>query len=591
MPARTYYQHNIKEYLKELDTNKERRSLIVLLRLISFVGIIVSVYYFFQLKTTILGAVVLLAIILFGWLVRKAAELNTQRLFLEKLLFVNRNEIEVLDYSPNRFPDGQEFLDFDTYLYDLDIFGPASIFHLLNRTTTTHGKEFLANELQHPELNLRKIQENQSGIETLASQPDIRQEIVALGLATEEDGTLYNISQWVRSPSVVSKKKWINFLRYILPVISISAFLYYLSTDNYGPLIIAIIITWIIIILHTRLITEQHTLLSKKQKILEQYAHILKAFHKVDSRNSELLKRLTNSASEAHHEIRSLSKLTGLFDQRINMVVNIFLNSFLMYDIHLIISLENWKQRNAARFETWIQAVGQIESLVSFATFAYNHNAYVFPEILASTEPVLEVEALGHPLLKEEEMVFNDLHPQSQAKVFLITGSNMSGKTTFLRSIGVNILLASCGAPVCAKKFRFTPMNILTSIRISDSLQEHTSYFMAELKRLSSIISHLEDNQKSIVLIDEILRGTNSDDKTHGSAGYIKKLMKYNCISFFATHDLALSELENGFPANIRNYCFESTIDNGELYFDYKLREGVAKNKNASFLMEKMGII
>ena len=167
----------------------------------------------------------------------------------------------------------------------------------------------------------------------------------------------------------------------------------------------------------------------------------------------------------------------------------------------------------------------------------------------------------------------------------------MSGKTTFLRTIGVNLLLAQCGAPVCATSFSFSPMKLLSSIRISDSLQENTSYFMAELKRLQQIIIELETNEPALVLIDEILRGTNSEDKTHGSEQFIRRLLQYQCVCLFATHDLTLGKLEDEMPALISNYCFESTIKDDELYFDYTLQKGIAKNKNASFLMEKMDII
>lgn len=164
-------------------------------------------------------------------------------------------------------------------------------------------------------------------------------------------------------------------------------------------------------------------------------------------------------------------------------------------------------------------------------------------------------------------------------------------KTTFLRTLGINLILAQCGAPVCALNFVFTPMKILTSIRVNDSLQEHTSYFMAELKRLQLIIQQLQQGIPALVLIDEILRGTNSEDKTHGSEQFILQLIRYNCITLFATHDLTLASLENDHKGVISNCCFESIIQNNTLYFDYKLQHGVAKNKNASFLMKQMGII
>jgi DNA mismatch repair ATPase MutS len=188
--------------------------------------------------------------------------------------------------------------------------------------------------------------------------------------------------------------------------------------------------------------------------------------------------------------------------------------------------------------------------------------------------------------------VANDCTFGLNEQLVLVTGSNMSGKTTFLRTLGVNCILAQCGAPVCAASFTFTPMVIRSSIRVSDSLMEQTSYFMAELKRLQQIIHYLQQQTVPVlILIDEILRGTNSEDKTHGSEQFIRKLLQYRCLTLFATHDLMLSRLEEELPGKVSNYCFESTIRDGELLFDYTLQRGVAKNKNASFLMKKMEII
>jgi DNA mismatch repair ATPase MutS len=272
------------------------------------------------------------------------------------------------------------------------------------------------------------------------------------------------------------------------------------------------------------------------------------------------------------------------------MVVNILMNSLFLYDIQCLIALEKWKDQYKDEFENYIDCVGNIECLNSLGCFARNHPKYAYPTI---TEGTLFIEAkqIAHPLIPESECVPNDFLIGKENQTHLVTGSNMSGKTTFLRTIGINLLLAECGAPVCAAYFSFAPMGILSSIRVSDSLQEHTSYFMAELKRLQYIIAQLQSGRPFLVLVDEILRGTNSEDKTHGSEQFIRKLLQYNCLSLFATHDLSLSELENGLPGRISNYCFESIIQDGQLHFDYTLQKGVAKNKNASFLMQKMGII
>jgi len=325
--------------------------------------------------------------------------------------------------------------------------------------------------------------------------------------------------------------------------------------------------------------------------VLDQYADILKTFAAADAGKAFLVQQLRQTAGNAYKSIGSLAKLSSFFDQRLNLLVNLFLNSILLYDLHCIIALEQWKRKHSKDFPQWLQVVGDIECLNALASFAFNNPSFVFPAIAQGPAIIIRAEQMGHPLIGQGERVSNDFDPGAATKLLLVTGSNMSGKTTFLRTLGVNLVLAQCGAPVCAASFEFSPMQLLTSIRVSDSLQEHTSYFMAELKRLQYIIETLKGGQPALVLIDEILRGTNSEDKTYGSEQYIMQLIKYNCITLFATHDLALATMEETYKGVIRNYCFESVIRNNELYFDYKLQKGIAKNKNASFLMKQMGII
>jgi DNA mismatch repair ATPase MutS len=256
-----------------------------------------------------------------------------------------------------------------------------------------------------------------------------------------------------------------------------------------------------------------------------------------------------------------------------------------------MVALEKWKETYKGSFHEWIDAVGNIESLNSLASLAFNNPGFITPTPVRSQELQIAAANLAHPLIPAAERVANDCTIGKAQRLILVTGSNMSGKTTFLRTMGVNLLLAQCGAPVCATDFSFTPMQLLTSLRVSDSLQEHTSYFMAELKKLQRIIHHLREGIPSLVLIDEILRGTNSEDKTYGSEQFIRKLLQYPCLSFFASHDLSLGSLEKEMPGLVSNYCFESVIQGDELHFDYRLRQGIARNRNASFLMKKMDII
>ncbi|MES1159380.1 MAG: hypothetical protein ABUM51_01350 [Bacteroidota bacterium] len=361
----------------------------------------------------------------------------------------------------------------------------------------------------------------------------------------------------------------------------------------------------------------QHALLSKKNAILEQYALTLRLFNAMDNGKVPLLEQLQAQTCEADRAIRKLARLSSYFDQQLNAVVSFLLNNLFAYNLHGLITLEKWKASNRTSFPQWIDAVGNIECLNSLASFAFNNPGYAYPVTHdpaardfqspagstasghAQSSPVtpasvdlhLSATGLAHPLIPAGERVPNDVTIGSLERLMLVTGSNMSGKTTFLRTIGVNLLLAQCGAPVGATSFSFTPMQILTSLRISDSLQEQTSYFMAELKKLQRIIHQLQSGQPALVLIDEILRGTNSEDKTYGSEQFIRKLLTYSCLSLFATHDLSLGQLEDEKPGLISNYCFESIIEDGELHFNYQLQRGIARNRNASFLMKKMEII
>ncbi len=591
MPSATdFYEHNIQKIKILLSKNRNQRRAVSFARILAFALLITGVYFFIKQGEQAFAIVSIVSILLFFWLVNFAVRLSNKNLFYKALLKINQNEIDLLNNKPNQFANGQEFLHFDSFLSDLDVFGNNSLFHLLNRTATTHGKSKLASLLASPGLDETQILETQIALKALQDQQTGVQETIAIGLQSgESEGTLNELSGWLESPNLITEKRWPTLIRFILPPFTIAAFLYYLSTDQYGWFIIMIALSWIVTGIFTKYILAQHLILGRKQNILDQYAGILKYFQQLDPKQSAELNRLNKVSANASTEIYRLSRLSKLFDQRMNLLVNIFLNSFLLYDLHIAIGLEKWKKRNRDYYHQWIEAVGEIESILSLSIFAYNHPGNNFPSI-SDHQTLLVTTDLGHPLIPADELITNSFSSSGE-KLILITGSNMSGKTTFLRAIGVNFLLAQAGAPVCAKQFAFKPVQILTSIRINDSLQEHTSYFMAELKRLQQIKNKLDNGIPALILIDEILRGTNSDDKTFGSAGFIKKLLPYRCLAFFATHDLALSSLENEHPGFISNACFESEITADTLSFDYKLRKGVAQNKNASFLMKKMNII
>lgn len=592
MTKQAFYREKIEGYTSAVQSFKNKIAFSALLRLAAFGAFAFSFYYLIKAYSISLLVFTIILLILFVAAVKHAIRLREKKELLEKLLFVNQNELTIIEGGLNSMDDGKAFSVADGYDSDLDIFGNKSLYHLLNRCTTTHGKDRLAALLMYPLLQPGDIIERQDALTVFSPQADKRQQITAYGLLhKEEEGNLHTIKEWLQTGKNLHEKKWLRVARWILILYNIPCFILYIDNGNISYLLAGVAMSWLLMLPFVKYIHQQHQLISKKQAVLYQYADILSTFSEIDTGNSTLLKQLQTTAQQAHGAISRLAKLSSMFDQRLNLLVNVFLNSIILYDLYCILGLEKWKAQHSKAFDQWLFAVGDIECLNALASFAFNNAHFVYPTVVDSKNLSIETTAMGHPLIAAKERVTNDFEAGKTARLLLVTGSNMSGKTTFLRTLGINLILAQCGAPVCALNFVFTPMKMLTSIRVNDSLQEHTSYFMAELKRLQLIIQQLQQGIPALVLIDEILRGTNSEDKTHGSEQFILQLIRYNCITLFATHDLTLASLENDHKGVISNCCFESIIQNNTLYFDYKLQRGVAKNKNASFLMKQMGII
>ncbi len=593
MSTINFYQSRLADCNDQVQGLRKKMNGIAFVRLLLFAGLAYIIYLLTRDFSTLLLTLALVILAVFLVCVNFYYRLKDQRALWEKLAWINTNELGLLQGELNGFPDGADHLDSDNYLDDLDIFGKKSIFHVLNRTTTPHGTATLTRLLSHNLLSVDQIKEQQEAIRVLAAQSSQRQLLTAKGLlAGEKEGYPANIQSWLDTEPLLYHRKGLRIFINGLTAFNLFAIYYYLSSNNYTLLLAGALVSWVITGFFIKNISRQHQLIAHKQNILDQYADILAVFNTVETSASPRLQHLQSRTDRAHRAIRRLSRLTAFFDQRMNLLVNTFFNTFFSYDLRCLIALERWKMTNKTLFPGWIDAVGTVECLNSLATFAFNNPEYAYPQPVAAA-PGLFIEAarLSHPLIPAPLRVANDFTIGHTERLILVTGSNMSGKTTFLRTVGVNLLLAQCGLPVCATAFSFTPMSLLTSLRISDSLQEQTSYFMAELKKLRRIVHRLQTGEPALVLIDEILRGTNSEDKTHGSELFIRKLIQYHCLSLFATHDLSLGQLEEELPDAIRNYCFESVIEDGNLHFNYQLQRGIARNRNASFLMKKMDII
>ena len=586
----SFYQKTIAALNKSESLLNKQITILGWSRLLVFITTAVSIYYsltaFNNLHLSILGG----SILVFLFLLYVNHKLVIQRDLLTSLIKINENEMAVLEHRPSSFATGNEFLDDHSYLADLDIFGERSLFHTLNRTSTMIGKARLAGLLMNPLSTIAEIKSQQVAVKELSEKTMLRQHFCAIGMRSSTNPPDYTaISDWLASPNDFCDSTKIRFLLFLAPLLIIGSVFYGWMSDNYWVINFAIIANLMIAGVYTKKINKIYESVSKNLKHFSDFAEMFELIEK-ENITSQKLKTIQGNATKAREQFKILSKLGNFFDQRSNLIVGFGLNVTILFDIQCVYRLEKWKKKNTASLPFWLDSIAEIETLSSLGTFCFNNPEYIFP-LIKDQEPFLKAKDLAHPLIPVQECVSNDITLGNDQRLFIITGSNMSGKSTFLRTIGVNVLLARCGAPVCATEFECNILDIYTSLRQTDSLLDHVSLFYSELKKLMSILHGLSMNPKALVLLDEVLRGTNSDDKLYGSRELVKKLLQTGCLTILATHDIALSKMNNEYPEAIKNYCFESSLADNSLSFDYKLKSGVSQNRNATFLMKQMGII
>lgn len=590
-PASTYTQR-IGVFKKQLAQTEAHLRNLSVARLVCFIGILFFSYQYFSSSfdlTWLLISLALLVSFVVSLVFYQRAK--DRQALLQALLQLNEKELKVVNDHVADFDDGEEFInDAHDFSGDLDVFGPSSLFQYLNRTGTFSGRQHLAQTLQQPLQDATQIRQMQDAVKRLAEQIDFRQHYTAHAqLAKEGKGDVKELRKWLDAPLEFLHRKALRMFMLAVPVLLLIAIGYYAYSGSYAPILILLIINWSILLLNVKKVNAQHILLSNKEKVLYKFAVLLTMIREAEWHGVTWLEARQQTATEADKALGKLARISNLLDQRLNLLVGFFLNSFILYDLHCAYNLERWKKEHRKGVEEWFDVIACLETANSLATFAYNHPAYAYPVI--SDQPGVSGQAIGHPLIPANECVANDCAIGENGQFLIITGSNMSGKSTFLRSVGVNWLLAMTGAPVCAESFTCHPLRIMTSMRIRDSIARHTSYFQAELQRLQQIIKVLKSGQTVFIILDEILKGTNSEDKLAGSRELVRHFLRYTCLGMIATHDLELGGLEQEYPQQVRNYCFESSLDNGQLHFDYRMRPGIARNKNATFLMKQMEII
>ncbi len=512
----------------------------------------------------------------------------------ERLIGINEQEILYLQHKYTHQKDGSEFYkDEHSYTGDLDIFGRASLYQYINRTHSQQGNQLLADWLLAP-ATPEVIQARQTAAQELMQQTNWRQELQAHGSSsTITIATEQKMEEWLKEGNQFINKKIWHLIRFILPVIATGTLIgFLLDVITYQRFLQSLLVFTLIAFAITRLIVPVYRKLNKITGQMEVLSNSIACIEQAEFKDPllvELKHEFHSGSNKASQQIRQLKNIFNRFDYRLNPVVFVPLNIFLLWDLQQVLQLEKWKQKNNQQINHWFHALAQLEALNSIATLAFNHPNWTFPQ-LKTNEPTFVAEQLGHPLIDEQKNVLNDFSTIGKEQINLITGSNMAGKSTFLRSVGVNMVLAGMGAPVCAKQLTVTPLKVMSSMRIKDNLEESTSTFYAELKKLKQIIDAVNNNEAVFILLDEILRGTNSNDRHTGSKALIKQLLHHKATGILATHDLELANLTNEFPAGIHNYHFDVQVNADELYFDYKLKRGICQSMNASILMKKIGI-
>lgn len=554
-------------------------------------------FYAFFANLRILSYISLFAgIIAFALLLRKYSVLEMLKDRTAGLCRINENEIKAMQGDFSSFYPGDEYIDHGhSYSFDLDLFGAGSIFQYLDRTCTCEGNKLLAQWLTHPSKDKNEIISRQNAVADLSEHIDWRQNFEAIGNCLDEKiSDKEEFIQWLSQPSVFLKSRFYRWSRFIIPAITFAVIvLAACSLLSWYALLLAFLFQLFIAGRENQYIISSYLQLGKKEQSISKYHYLAEMSIKgefTDSRLCDLQKKLNDGSGFSLKELEKLEKILHAFEHRNNMIAGFLLNGFLLWDIQCVLELESWRGRNRLLAGRWFDEIAEFDALSSLANFRYNHPDYVFPQISTET-PVLDVRQMGHPLLDEKVRVCNDFGIESQGQFAIITGANMAGKSTFLRTIGVNLILAMAGAPVCAKKFLFKPLDLFTSMRTTDSLTKNESYFYAELKRLKELIGKLENGEKIFIVLDEILKGTNSTDKQAGSKAILEKLIRLKGVGIIATHDLSLTDLQKKYPQFIQNRCFEIEINGAQIYFDYLLKEGITRKMNAMLLMQQMGLV
>lgn len=588
MNPNNYYQEHLEKYQAEVKRLGKHMATLSILRLLVFVLSGLGIYVLLD-SWQVAVAIGVIGVVGFLYLLSKYTDIKKQRAFNKELVEINKEELKIGAGDFHQRESGLQFQDpKHAYSLDIDLFGRGSFFQYINRTTIHEGRHKLANALKAN--NILHIKSRQDAIKELSSKPQWRQYYSATSNLVAVETPAKQIISWLQNHKVFLPK----FISWLPVVFSIISVLIIILTYFNVIIIQATIGYWLIVGLGlTGIYLKKINVLAantdKLRDTFRQYALLLDLIEN-ETFTSEILirkqKQIQAGNKMASDVFKTFSKHLDALDNRNNLIGAIFGNGLFLTDLKNTYHIEHWIEHYGDKVADWFEVVSFFDAYISLGNYAYNHDYFVYPEITEGT--IIKAEGLGHPLLEKTKRVNSNLVIEKE-QFFIVTGANMAGKSTFLRTVSLHIVMANVGLPVCAKSSQYTPVKLITSMRTSDSLTDDSSYFFSELTRLKYIVDAIQQEPYFIVL-DEILKGTNSIDKAIGSRKFVEKLVASNATGIIATHDLSLCEIEQNLDA-VKNYYFDAEIIDDELYFDYKLKQGICQNMNASFLLKKMNIV
>jgi len=586
------YHDRLNRHLADAETWTRWDRIVSNLRLIVFTVALACAWFAFGNRSIAGGWVVPPVSLFLVLLVVHDRIIQTKNRATRRVEFYRAGIARVEDRWMGEGQGGDEFREAGhPYANDLDLFGAGSLFERLCTTRTPVGQQTLANWLKHP-TDADEACARQAAVAELTPRLDLREDLSLLGEALRTRFRPDSLATWAHNASAFRPRRSLGGIAALLSALSVAGLVAWLGFAV-GPLpfLFALVPQMLFAAALRRRIAPVLAAVEAPTRDLALTRDLLARIERepvTSARLVGLCARLETNGVPPSRRIAELRRLVDLLDARRNQLFAP-IAGLLLWGTQLGLAIERWRIRFGHGCEDWLAVAGEFEALASLSGYAYENPAAIFPEIIQG-EPLIRGRAVGHPLLPDAECVRNDLELGGTRRALVISGSNMSGKSTYLRTAGCNLLLALAGAPVRAESLKLTPLAIAASIQINDSLLEGTSHFYAEIKRLRQIVELSEADVPVLFLLDEILHGTNSHDRRIGAAAVVKGLLERGALGLVTTHDLALANIADEVEPVIENVHFEDHLEEGRMVFDYRMRPGVVQKSNALELMRTIGL-